>query len=80
MKLVSNIVKKYLESAPRIVHFVSDVGFFKEIDEPCLSSDILCEFCNSSQHCAVYKDLIKNSKLVRICTNQNCITTTIKMF
>jgi hypothetical protein len=77
MKSFSSVAKSMLpDSIPRIVHFIADIGTWKKLELPTMSSDLTCLVCGSSIHYAVFCDPTRSDKRVRICAKGDCVTNT----
>jgi hypothetical protein len=73
MKLAHEIAKNSLaQAAPRIVEYISDLGGWKKLLTPTLSSDLVCPVCGGSDHGTPYVELVKESPRVWICHNMVC--------
>lgn len=75
MKFLKELIKiPETVRGPEIVHFISDIGSFKQID-PCLSSELVCPICESSEHAIVFLDPASDdTRKVWICIKRNCRT------
>ena len=75
MKIVSELARNMLQkiNLVNLVHFVADIGSWRQLEEPVLSSEIACPVCEGSDHYTPYVDPVaKDYRRVRICAKRNC--------
>ncbi len=74
-KSAAEIAARNLElSKPKLVHVIAEVKAYRFLDEPTMSDEIICKYCNSKEGYTPLFDRQEPFRRVWICGNGNCVT------